>query len=76
MSKSLRLRLVSALALVTVALFHRLSVALVMLDKPVTVTLVLTKYSLPNSLLRTYMLLVLGKMAVVKVGVGAVMSKV
>ena len=42
----------SALALMTLALFHRLSAAAVMLAKLLMFKLVLTKYSLPTSLLR------------------------
>ena len=54
--------------------FQEVSAALVMLARLVTLTLVLTKYAVPVSLLCTVALAVLASVAAVRLGVGAVAS--
>ena len=73
-TKLVNAKLVSVFAALMATEFHELSAAPVMLASLVTLTLVLTKYAVPVSVLWTVALLVLANVAVVTLAVGAVLS--
>ena len=75
-SKPVKAKLVLVLAELMATEFQAVSAALVMLASLVTLTLLLTKYAVPVSLLCTVALDVLASVAVVTLAVGAVASTI